>query len=207
MLKTSELEIPPDIRAVFGEPPIMVGEDPADYQQLFALVVAEVKPQAVQEWVLTRDIVDAEWEILRLRGLKVGMLQAFVPQALAEQNGVGVYVLKDKLPALRKHVLGVAARDKGAEAALQEFLKPYGLTLDLLMATAFQQTIGSQVHADRMADAARHRRTAAYVELDGLCERRMKSDAAALVENCARTIAERYSPGAPPIVPASGDPD
>jgi hypothetical protein len=83
----------------------------------------------------------------------------------------------------------------------------YGLTVDVLTATAFEFTIGSQLNADRMADAAYDRRNAAYVLLDGLRERRMKSDAAALVANCARTIAKRYSPGAPAIVPGNGVPD
>jgi hypothetical protein len=207
MLKTSELEIPPDIRAVFGDPPIMVGEDPADYQQLVALVIADVKPQALLEWLLTKDIVDAEWEILRLRGLKVGMLQAFVPQALSEQTGLGLNMLRDTLPALRKHILGVAVGDEGADAALEKVLKPYGLTLDLLMATAFEQTIGPQLHADRMAEAAYDRRNAAYGLLDGLRERGMRSKADQVFTRCGDAIAKRYSLGAPPIVPGNGAPE
>jgi hypothetical protein len=207
MLKTSELEIPPDIRAVFGEPPIMVGEDPADYQKLVALVIADVKPQGLQEWLLMKDIVDAEWEILRLRGLKVGMLQAFVPQAVTAQTGATVAIGSPKMAAVRRHMIGVVAGDAKAKVALEKALESYGLTVDVLTATAFEYTIGSQLNADRMADAAYDRRNAAYVLLDGLRERRLKSDAAAVVANCARTIKERYSVGAPPIVPGNGVPD
>jgi hypothetical protein len=122
MLKTSELEIPPDIRAVFGEPPIMVGEDPADYQKLVALVIADVKPQGLQEWLLMKDIVDAEWEILRLRGLKVGMLQAFVPQAVTAQTGATVAIGSPMMAAVRKHMIGVVAGDAKAKVALEKAL-------------------------------------------------------------------------------------
>ncbi len=205
MPASTELEIPSDIRAVFGKPPIVVGEEPAEYQKLMGLVIADVKPQALREWLLTKDIVDAEWEILRLRGLKVGMLQAFVAQALAVQNGVGVNLLSKTAPALRKHVLGVAAGDKGAEAALEELLRPYGLTLDLLLATAFERTIGPQLHADRMAEAAYERRNAAYVLLEGLRDRRERAAAAAAL--AGRRPSAKTAPlsvEAPPIVPESG---
>ena len=39
---------------------------------------------------------------------------------------MGLNMLRDKLPALRKHILGAAAGDEGAEAALEKLLKPYG---------------------------------------------------------------------------------
>jgi hypothetical protein len=154
-----------------------------------------------------KDIVDAEWEILRLRGLKAGMLQAFVPQAVTAQTGATVAFGSPMMAAVRKHMIGVVAGDTKAKVALEKALESYGLTVDVLTATAFEYTIGSQLNADRMADAAYDRRNAAYVLLDGLRERRMKSDAAAIVANGARAIAKRYSLEAPPIVPGNGVPD
>jgi hypothetical protein len=60
----------------------MAGEDPADYRELFELVREDVQPQDLQEWLLMRDIAHAEWELLRVRGMKVGMLHAMVPRAM-----------------------------------------------------------------------------------------------------------------------------
>ena len=57
------------VRKLFGRRPIMAGEDPADYELLMKLVRSDVKPQDLREWLLMKDIVDAEWEVLRLRGL------------------------------------------------------------------------------------------------------------------------------------------
>jgi hypothetical protein len=75
-------KIPRAVRQLFGKPPIMAGEDPADYQKLIEVVRADVQPQDLREWFLVRDIAHAEWELLRLRGMKVDMLHAMVPRAI-----------------------------------------------------------------------------------------------------------------------------
>jgi hypothetical protein len=72
-------KIPPLARKFLGKPSLMLGESLADYEELVGLVVSDVNPRHLQEWLLTRDIVVAEWEVLRLRGLKVSMLHAMLP--------------------------------------------------------------------------------------------------------------------------------
>ena len=67
----------------------MAGEDRADYDELVERVRKEVNPRQPNEWMLMMDIVDAEWELLRLRGLKVGMLHAALPRALNSQVAEG----------------------------------------------------------------------------------------------------------------------
>ena len=82
--------IPSIIRTMLSKPPILLGEDPAEYKELVDLVRKEVRPQQLQEWILMMDIVEAEWELLRLRGLKVGMLHAAIPRALHSQLSLDV---------------------------------------------------------------------------------------------------------------------
>src|SRR5262249_39934504 len=72
-------------RKLLRKRPIMAGEDPADYGLLMKLVSRDVRPQDLREWLLVKDIVDSEWEVLRLRGLKVTMLHAMVPRAVRAQ--------------------------------------------------------------------------------------------------------------------------
>src|SRR5215212_432321 len=78
----ANMGIPTAVRSIFGKPPIMAGESAADYAELMALVRRDVQPQGLQEWLLMKDIVDAEWELLRLRGLKVSMLHALIPRVV-----------------------------------------------------------------------------------------------------------------------------
>jgi hypothetical protein len=78
--------IPSIIRTMLSKPPILLGEDPAEYKQLVDLVRKEVRPQQLQEWILMMDIVEAEWELLRLRGLKVGMLHAAIPRSVRSSH-------------------------------------------------------------------------------------------------------------------------
>jgi hypothetical protein len=108
----------PSIISKLGKPPIMAGEDPADYDQLAELVVAENNPQSVQAWVQVRDIVDGEWEILRLRNLKVAMLHAVIPRTVQSKisDATGLLPLEFKLaPLIRKHLVAIAAGDKSAK--------------------------------------------------------------------------------------------
>ena len=165
---SSDDELPSNVRKVFGKPPIIAGEDPADYDLLTKLVRKDVRPQALQEWLLMKDIVDAEWELLRLRGLKVTMLHAMVPRAVSAQMfGLRPADVKEKwVVPLRGHLVGILAGDPAAKQELEKLLEAEGLTLDVITATAFEKTIVAQVHTDRMAAAAYDRRNAAYAELD-----------------------------------------
>jgi hypothetical protein len=170
-------EMPSGVRKIFGKPPIMAGENPADYEQLMDLVREDVDPQDLQEWLLMRDIVDAAWELLRLRGLKVGMLHAMIPRAVDSQiyDAAGLRPAGSTLaPAIRKHLVGIVAGDEGAKRDLEKLFEQHGLTLDVIAAAAFEKAIVQQLHTDRMVGAAQDRRKAAYAELERLRAQKAK---------------------------------
>jgi len=56
----------------FGPPPLFPGEEERAYEELSARFRKLVKPVDIIEEVLLRDVVDLQWEILRLRRLKAG---------------------------------------------------------------------------------------------------------------------------------------
>jgi len=162
-------KIPSRVRKLFGKPPIMAGEDPAEYQELLELVRADVQPQDLQEWFLMRDIAHAEWEVFRLRGMKVGMLHAMAPRAMSSLMADAEGLLPPKaewVVPVRKLLVGVVAGDKQANQDLERLLEGFGLTLDVVTAAAFGETIMSQLHTDRMVAAAYERRNTAYAELE-----------------------------------------
>jgi hypothetical protein len=62
--------------------------------------------------------------------------------------------------------MGVVAGDQQAKQDLEQRLEGFGLTLDVVTAATFGETIVAQVHTDRMVAAAYERRNAAYAELE-----------------------------------------
>jgi hypothetical protein len=68
--------------AFLGPPPLLEGEDPALYDELVGRMRAAVKPVDMIDELFVADVVFLEWEIMRWRRLKVGLLQAGVHDAL-----------------------------------------------------------------------------------------------------------------------------
>ena len=78
----SQKEIDHAIRTTFRNPPILASEDRAQYDDLKRLVLSDIKPRGLQETLLARDIVDAEWEVCRLRWMKMAILHAVLPRVI-----------------------------------------------------------------------------------------------------------------------------
>src|SRR3984893_13729022 len=67
---------------LFGEPQLLEGEDPAAYDELLARFRAAVKPVDIIEEMFIADVVALEWEVLRWRRLKRGLIRARGLEAL-----------------------------------------------------------------------------------------------------------------------------
>jgi hypothetical protein len=78
----SQNEIDHAIRTTFRNPPILASEHPAQYEDLKRLVLSDIKPRGLQEALLARDIVEAEWEVCRLRWMKIAILHAVLPRVI-----------------------------------------------------------------------------------------------------------------------------
>ena len=55
---------------------MLPGEKQADYAEVALRIVKGAQPRDAVEELLTRDVIDLTWEILRLRGMKAGLLRA-----------------------------------------------------------------------------------------------------------------------------------
>jgi hypothetical protein len=131
-------EIDHIVSKVFRKPPVLAGEDPADYEELKKLVLEERDPQDLQQVLLTRDIVDAEWEIARVRGLKPAILHALIPRAVKSQiaeGGEAATFDATLVPRIREHVNAMVAGQQHARPALEQMLQEHHLTLDIIMAS------------------------------------------------------------------------
>ena len=71
--------------AFFGPAPLLAGENAADYDEFFEQVVATVKPTGILEEIWARDFVYHEWEAIRLRRLKVTLVNEAFQDSLSDE--------------------------------------------------------------------------------------------------------------------------
>jgi hypothetical protein len=67
---------------LFGEPPLLAGEDAAAYDEFLARIRAVVNPVDVIDEMFIADVASLEWEVLRWRRLKWTLMQATGLEAL-----------------------------------------------------------------------------------------------------------------------------
>ena len=59
--------VPPDIEALFGDPPLLSTENPTLYRNMLDRYAESVAPRNIIEWLWVKDVADLSWEIPRLR--------------------------------------------------------------------------------------------------------------------------------------------
>jgi hypothetical protein len=117
----------PDL-SLFGPPQLIEGEDRAAYHELFAKVSAMVKPTDIVEEIWVRDFVDCDWDVLRYRRLKVGLMAATAYEGLRK-------VLEPiSFEGWLDLVEDWAARKPKAVEEVNRRLAAAGLTMDSVMA-------------------------------------------------------------------------
>jgi hypothetical protein len=162
-----------DLRTIFGKRTIIFGEDPARYDQLLSLVAADVKPRTTREWLVVKDIVDAQWEFARIRGFKAGVLNATLLHVLTREitAAAGKEVTSKERQIMREQLLRVLTHEAGARESFTDLLAENHLTMEGIATAAFQAQMPLQLEVDKHADAAHDRRNRAYAELDSVQER------------------------------------
>jgi hypothetical protein len=68
--------VPPDIEALFGDPPLLSTEDPTLYRDMLDRFAQSVAPRNIIEWLWVKDIVDLSWEIARLRRYRAQQIES-----------------------------------------------------------------------------------------------------------------------------------
>ena len=64
--------------------PLLPGEQEAEYATHVARIVAAAQPRDAIEDLLTRDVIDLSWEVVRLRRLKAGLLRGGLAAAFTK---------------------------------------------------------------------------------------------------------------------------
>jgi hypothetical protein len=146
--------------ALFGEPPLIEGEDPAAYDEIVLHVSTTVKPADILEDIWVRDVVDLTWEIWRHRHLKASLLNARAREGL-----------QDLLEALSLNggeqlQQDWAVRKPKAIARVDRLLASVGLTRDAVMAETLYRYLDQITRIDAMIALAENRRSAVLCEIE-----------------------------------------
>jgi hypothetical protein len=74
--------IPVELATLFKRPPLLVTENPAEYEALFNAVSQTILPADNIEWISTNKYVASVWEARRLQGAKAALINATFREAL-----------------------------------------------------------------------------------------------------------------------------
>src|SRR5260370_14541724 len=79
--------VPTEVRALFGDPPLLRGEEASLYNNLMDQFSRLVEPKDMIEWWWVKDITDHVWEIRRLRRFKILCVE-LERDAMVDQRGM-----------------------------------------------------------------------------------------------------------------------
>jgi hypothetical protein len=170
--KSRTAKQPTEIRIVpsgepdfFGPPPLIQGENPADYQALLKRVSVAVRPRDFLDEIWVRDIVDLYWEMLRLRRLKAGLLNASMGDGLRAVLGSLRSIGSSSLTT-QTLVQGWINGSPDSRKKVEQSLAAAGFSMEVVAAAALSKNLDEFERVDRMIASAEARRNNALREID-----------------------------------------
>jgi hypothetical protein len=133
------VKIPDELEGLFGDPPLLEGEDPDLYWRLLSAMIKDRKPQGFTEWTNVHDTVNKIWEEQRLKRASTGLMRGEMFSALN-------YFLRDiyepeglkKTGASRALALQYFSEKPKEKREVVALLARFGITPAVLQAKAAQ---------------------------------------------------------------------
>ena len=142
--------------------PLLPGEQEADYAEFALAIVKAAHPKDAIEDLLTRDVIDLSWEVLRLRRLKAGLLRGAISSS--------IYQVMCRLgyedECAWKLAANWAAESKAAKKEVAGALQKAQLTMEDVMAETLEGKIDSFERFDRLLASSEARRNNALREIE-----------------------------------------
>jgi hypothetical protein len=161
---------PKSIHRLLQKRPLVVGEDPADFDALLLATAAAIEPQDAIECILVKDIVSLIWEIERYRSYAAKILSNDIPEALAallqRHPDLSGRTGDERSQEARRLAQAYCAGDADARRAVAKYLADIGLDEDSAPAFAFSRKIGEAEAAMRLAATSEARRENLLRELE-----------------------------------------
>jgi hypothetical protein len=138
---------------LFGEPPLLKGEDTARYGRLLAAIKHEIKPETVFEKIHVREFTDKLWQQQRCKQSAASLVDGAYIEALANLlrpfNPPAISFGEDAATEMARDYYSGEAKAKKVEA-VELLLAQYGITEDQIRAKAMQLCGGGVLMFNRM---------------------------------------------------------
>jgi hypothetical protein len=138
---------------LFGEPPLIKGEDTARYSRLLAAIAHEMKPETVFDKIHVREFTDKLWQQQRCKQSAVSLVEEAYIEALASLlrpfNPPTISMGEDVASEMARDYYGGEAKAKKVEA-VELRLAQYGITVEQIRAKAMQLCGGGVLMFNRM---------------------------------------------------------
>ena len=142
--------------------PLLPGELEAEYVTHLRRIVVAANPRDIIEEILTRDVIDLTWEILRLRRMKVGLLKASMGSGIKKvMTSLGHDFVSGGDIGTRW-----TAGEKNAKNEVAAALKKAELTMEDVIAKTLEAKIDSFERFDRLLASSEARRNNALREIE-----------------------------------------
>ena len=159
---------------IFGPAPILATENSAEYELLLERHYADFKPKDIAMECYVHDGAYWNWEVRRLRRMRICLIEAATPNAMAWVLGFPRdvrlrYIRGTKDADVVKPGDVSSFEDKPSEQEMQirvdELTENFGLMKDTITTRAFLEELNPLECLDRMIANAESHRNAAYREI------------------------------------------
>jgi hypothetical protein len=182
----NDIQVHPRIlSSLFTKRPLILGEDPAAYDELMSTVTRIARPSDILDELLVKDVVDLTWNIERYERLKDSLLMVASKDVLTR-------VLKDAKcleteerlgpDYIESLAAGCVGRDEDFLDEAKDLLEDHGFDLDSIMAQALSDKLDDIERIDRNIAIQAARRTKALAELERRQEIRVRRFRASAVD-------------------------
>jgi hypothetical protein len=160
--------IPFEISDFFLTLPVLDSEDPRDYWRMFESMADELEPEGVHEWMVTKTIVDCDWQAIRYERIKSRTIDLRFKDALV--NILRSILEEETIERSREQdALDLAQDwfiDPKTKKAIQQHLFDYGLSEESVLAEATRLSMPELVGLERLTESVERRRCVADRDLE-----------------------------------------
>ena len=151
-----------DLRELLGKPFLAKGETLEQYKELEESLMARLKPHDAQEYIWVKDVVDLQWELLRMRQIKIKYLNARTWQ------GLKIFLQERDVDTLEAQKLSKLWMENNPRALtlVKKMFTDWAADESDILASTYMRFIENMERIDRMIIGLEARRNAALREIE-----------------------------------------
>ena len=165
--------------------PLIDGETDVDFDAFRHACHADIKPKGITESIWVDDFIQYEWEILRLRRMRISILQSSRQDALCRLLHSLIPHDEMRRGEREKLAYGLSIQEADTIDHVNSILEAHGLSSDAIIAEAFKNRMDTLEKLDRLIENCSRRRDAALRNLE-----KRRDELAARMRNLSSSVSD-----------------